>query len=227
MNHSAAPSASGDRIAQIRASIPSSVRLIAVTKGFPAAAIRTAYAAGIRDFGENRIQEALDKQAELQDLGDITWHLIGHLQSNKTAKAVESFDWIHSVDSLKLAERLDRLAAEQGRSPKVCLQVKLRPDPSKYGWSAELLLEDLPALNQLQHLKICGLMAIPPLNLDDAETLMVFQDTYQLGQTINQLNLNNLQIQELSMGMSADYPLAIQAGSTMIRLGRLLFGERT
>lgn len=226
MTHFAAPSSSGDRIAQIRASIPPSVRLIAVTKGFPAAAIRTAYTAGLRDFGENRIQEALDKQAELQDLSDATWHLIGHLQSNKAAKAVESFDWIHSVDSLKLAERLDRLAAEQGRSPKICLQVKLRPDPSKYGWSAETLLEDLPALNQLQHLKICGLMAIPPLNLDDAETLTVFQDTYQLGQTINQRHLDNLQIQELSMGMSADYPLAIQAGSTMIRLGRLLFGER-
>src|SRR4028118_2258788 len=112
-----------ERIANIRQQLPAGVRLIAVTKQVPVDAMREAYAAGIRDFGESRIQEAELKQSQLQDLPDITWHLIGHLQSNKARKALEQFHWIHSCDSLNLAQRLNRLAAELSLRPKVCLQV--------------------------------------------------------------------------------------------------------
>lgn len=215
-----------ERITNIRSNLPDSVRLIAVTKQVSVDAIRAAYAAGIRDFGENRVQEAEEKQAQLQDLPDITWHLIGHLQSNKAAKAWQQFQWIHSVDNLKLAQRLDRLAAELSCSPNICLQVKILPDPNKYGWSIPELLTDLPELNQFHNLKIKGLMTIPPQGLDHLQTQSVFEKTRELSQEINQKNLSNLKIHELSMGMSEDYHLAITAGATMIRLGRILFGER-
>lgn len=213
-------------ITQIRATLPPSVRLIAVTKTVPAEAIRVAYQAGIRDFGENRLQEATEKQAQLQDLPGITWHLIGHLQSNKVIKAVEQFDWIHSVDSLKLATRLDRLAQEQQRSPQVCLQVKIQPDPNKFGWSISELLEDLPQLDQCQHIKIRGLMTILPQGLNQSEARQIFTRTRELSEQIRQQNWSQIQMQELSMGMSGDYPLAVETGATMIRLGKIIFGAR-
>ncbi|NEP82240.1 MAG: YggS family pyridoxal phosphate-dependent enzyme [Okeania sp. SIO3C4] len=215
-----------ERVSKIRSNLPASIRLIAVTKQVSVDAIRTAYAAGIRDFGENKVQEAEEKQAQLLDLPEITWHLIGHLQSNKAAKALQQFQWIHSVDNLKLAKRLDRLAEELSCSPNICLQVKILPDPNKYGWSIPELITDLPELNQCQHLKIKGLMTIPPQGLDHGQTLSVFEKTQELAQEINKKNLSNLNIQELSMGMSEDYNLAITAGTTMVRLGRILFGER-
>lgn len=215
-----------DRIIRIRQQLPASVRLIAVTKQVPVEAMREAYAAGVRDFGESRVQEAAEKQANLQDLPGIVWHLIGHLQSNKAVKAVELFDWIHSIDSLKLAQRLDRLAGELVCKPQVCLQVKVLPDPHKFGWSIPELLADLPQLNQCQHLKIQGLMTIPPLGIEDSEILNLFETTHQLAAQIRQQHWSQIQMQELSMGMSEDYLLAIQAGATMIRLGTILFGER-
>lgn len=215
-----------DRIAEVRQHLPESVRLIAVTKQVSVEAMRAAYAAGIRDFGESRIQEAAAKQPQLQDLPDITWHLIGHLQGNKAKKALELFRWIHSVDSLKLAQQLDRLAAEGFNPPQVCLQVKLLSDPNKYGWTVPELLADLPMLNQCSHLKIQGLMTIPPLGLDEAEILSLFTRTRELAEAIAQQNWSNIQMQQLSMGMSEDYPLAVQAGATMVRLGTTLFGDR-
>ncbi|WP_204151186.1 YggS family pyridoxal phosphate-dependent enzyme [Leptolyngbya sp. CCY15150] len=215
-----------DRIAQLRQTLPPHVRLVAVTKQKPVEMIRAAYAAGVRDFGENRVQEAEEKQAQLADLPDITWHLLGHLQTNKALKALEHFHWIHSLDSLKLATRLNRLAEERSLRPTVLLQVKFRPDPNKYGWDPLELQSDLPALDQLSHLAIAGMMTIPPLGLSEAETLAVFQDAQQFFQTVQQAGYRNLAFHHLSMGMSDDYPLAIQAGSTVIRLGRVLFGDR-
>lgn len=215
-----------ERINQIRESIPESVRLIAVTKTVSVEAMRVAYQAGIRDFGENRVQEAADKQPQLEDLPDITWHLIGHLQTNKAAKAVQMFQWIQSVDSLKLALRLDRLAQELSCQPQVCLQIKLLPDENKFGWTVPELLADLPQLNDCQCIKIKGLMTIPPVGLTKSETRDVFERTRDLAQKINQQNGLNLQLEELSMGMSEDYPLAVQEGATMIRLGRVIFGAR-
>lgn len=214
------------RIESIRQQLPASVRLIAVSKQVSAEFVREAYNCGVRDFGESRIQEAAEKQSQLQDLPDINWHLIGHLQANKAAKALEQFQWIHTLDSLKLATRLSRLAGEMSCSPQVCLQVKILPDPDKYGWSVPELLADLRELDECQHLKIQGLMTIPPLGLDDSQILEIFNSTRELADKINQQNLQHIQMQQLSMGMSGDYHLAIQAGATMIRLGQTLFGSR-
>lgn len=214
------------RINSIRQHLPESVRLIAVTKQVPTDAIREAYDAGIRDFGESKVQETAEKQSQLRDLPDINWHLIGHLQANKAAPALEYFQWIHSVDSLKLATRLSRLAEEMSCSPHVCLQVKMLPDPDKYGWIVPELLADLPELNKCQHIKIQGLMTIPPLGLDDSQILELFNSTRELADKIQEQNLPHIKMQQLSMGMSGDYHLAIQAGATMVRVGQTLFGSR-
>ncbi|MTJ12547.1 YggS family pyridoxal phosphate-dependent enzyme [Anabaena sp. UHCC 0187] len=216
-----------NRLAHIRASLPSTVRLIAVTKRVSTELMREAYTAGVRDFAESRIQEAASKQAELQDLSDITWHLIGHLQTNKARKALELFQWIHSVDNLPLAQRLNTLAQEMGVTPNVCLQVKILPDANKSGWMVPELFADLAALNQCQNLRIQGLMTIPPQGLADGEILTVFNSTYELAQTIQSQNWPNITMQQLSMGMSGDYQLAVQAGATMVRLGTILFGQRS
>ena len=216
-----------ERIVNIRQQLPTSVRLIAVTKQVPVEAMREAYSAGVRDFGESRIQEAEAKIAQLSDLPDLNWHLIGHLQSNKVKKAVEQFQWIHSCDNLQLAQRMNRIAAELGLKPKICLQVKVVPDPDKYGWSIPELLADLPELDQCTALQIRGLMTILPLGLSPEESLQVFERTRELALKIEQQNGSNLHMQELSMGMSDDYLLAVQAGATMVRLGRTIFGERT
>ncbi len=216
-----------ERIATIRQQLPPGVRLIAVTKQVSVDAMREAYAAGIRDFGESKVQEAEAKLAQLGDLPDLNWHLIGHLQSNKAKKAVEHFQWIHSCDSLNLAQRLNRLAVELSLRPKICLQVKVAPDPNKYGWTVPELLADLSELDQCDALNIQGLMTILPLGLSQQESLEVFERTRELAEKIRQQNWSNLQMQELSMGMSNDYSLAVQAGATMVRLGRIIFGERT
>ncbi|MEH2138971.1 YggS family pyridoxal phosphate-dependent enzyme [Nostoc sp.] len=216
-----------ERIVSIRSSLPTSVKLIAVSKQVPVEAIRSAYAAGIRDFAESRIQEAASKQAELQDLPDITWHFIGHLQSNKAKKAIEQFPWIHSVDNLKLAQRLDQLAQQLGVSPQVCLQVKILPDSNKSGWSVPELLADLPTLAQYKSLQIQGLMTIPPSGLKDPEILNVFNLNRELAKQIQKQNWSHIKMQQLSMGMSGDYELAVQAGATMVRLGTILFGDRS
>jgi len=216
-----------DRVHYLQQTLPSNVRLIAVSKQIPTAMMREAYAAGVRDFGESKVQEAEAKQAELCDLPDITWHLIGHLQSNKARKAIAQFAWIHSLDSLKLAQRLNELAESLATPPKVLLQVKLRPDPTKFGWEKTALLADLTALDQCRYLDIQGLMTIPPAGLDSAETLAVFQELSELAKTIRtQQAKSRLNMIHLSMGMSQDYPLAIQAGATMVRLGQTLFGPR-
>jgi PLP dependent protein len=216
-----------ERIATVREQLPVGVRLIAVTKQVPVDAMREAYLAGVRDFGESRLQEAEAKIAQLKDLPDLNWHLIGHLQSNKAKKALEQFQWIHSCDNLKLAQRLNRLAAELSLKPNVCLQVKVVPDPDKYGWSIPELLADLPKLDQCTALQIRGLMTILPLGLSSQESLQVFERTRELLLKIGQPNKSNIQMQELSMGMSDDYLLAVQAGATQVRLGQIIFGERT
>ncbi|MGB3496160.1 MAG: YggS family pyridoxal phosphate-dependent enzyme [Elainellaceae cyanobacterium] len=221
-----APLSFEHHLREFQDSIPASIRVVAVTKNKSVEVIRRAYAAGFRDFGESRVQEAIAKQDQLQDLPDIIWHLIGHLQSNKASKAVEHFTWIHSVDSLKLAKRLNQAATDLLKRPQICLQVKLRADPDKYGWEPQALLEDLPTLDQLSFLNIVGLMAIPPLGLSPAETLQCFQDAATLAHHIQSQVWQHLAINELSMGMSEDYELAIQAGATLIRPGRKLFGDR-
>jgi PLP dependent protein len=212
------------RLANIRENLPASVRLIAVSKQVSPDAIREAYAAGVRDFGENRVREAIEKQERLQDLSDITWHFIGHLQSNKAKMALERFDWIHSIDRLTLAQELDRLIQRGCPQRSILLQVKLAVDPNKSGWMAQELLADLPALDRLEHLRIRGLMTILPLGLTPAETQSVFRETRLLADRIRTANFSRISMEQLSMGMSEDYPLAVTEGATLIRLGRIVFG---
>ncbi len=210
------------RLQAIQAQLPPQVRLVAVTKDVPVTVMRQAYTLGLRDFGESRVQEAQSKAQALADLPDITWHLIGHLQSNKARSALPLFPWIHSVDSLALAQKLDQLNQTLHAPAHLLLQVKLRPDPQKYGWSVPELLAALPALRQLQHVHIQGLMTILPLGLSPPERQSLFAELPALGAQIQPY----LPLREYSMGMSNDYPQAIAAGATIIRLGRCLFGER-
>ncbi|MFN5514847.1 MAG: YggS family pyridoxal phosphate-dependent enzyme [Cyanobacteriota bacterium] len=205
----------------LQEALPPGVKLVAVTKTVDAETIRQAYGAGVRDFGESRVQEALPKLAQLADLTDITWHFIGRLQANKARKIVEHFSWIHSVDSWPLTERLERIAGDLKRRPQILLQVKLWPDESKTGWSEMELREALPRLQALVHLQPQGLMAILPLGLTPAERLAAFQKVAGLAQSLP------LPLEELSMGMSGDYPQALAAGATLIRIGSLIFGRRS
>jgi PLP dependent protein len=215
-----------ERVLQLRSMTPASVRIIAITKTVPTHFMREAYEAGIRDFGESRIQEAIPKQQELADLPGIAWHLIGHLQSNKAKQALQHFQWIHSVDSVSIAQRLHQLSVDLSTPPKLCLQVKLRPDPNKFGWTAPELLDQLPLLQSLDRLNIQGLMTILPQGLSPTEQLATFQAVKDLAEQMGKHPLAAISIPELSMGMSSDFPLAIQAGATMIRPGRILFGDR-
>lgn len=206
--------------------IPEGVRIVAVTKQVPVSAMRSAYIAGLRDFGENRIQETIEKQQELKDLSDLTWHFIGRLQSNKVLKAVQHFDWIQSIDSLALAQRIDRIARDQGKIIQGCLQVKLRPDDTKSGWLPEDLLRSIPQLADLSALQIQGLMLIPPAQLSASELQACFTDAIRLAAEIRQQS-PSLPMLQLSMGMSNDYQLALKTGATMIRPGSILFGQRS
>jgi pyridoxal phosphate enzyme (YggS family) len=210
-----------DRLNLIHANIPAEVKLVAVSKYTTTEAVRAAYAARIRDFGESRVQDSKIKQTELADLADITWHMIGSLQSNKVRQAIAQFDWIHSIDRLSLAEQCDRLIHELGKSPKLLLQVKLAEDPNKSGWTEAELLADLSELEKLQNLNIVGLMTILPLGLNEDQAYEVFEQVGKLAAKLRSLGWHN--IQELSMGMSADYAIAVKAGATMIRVGNQIF----
>jgi PLP dependent protein len=214
------------RIHEIRQQLPAGVRLVAVTKTVGVGAIREAYAAGIRDFGENRLQDALPKIEVLSDLQDVCWHYIGHLQSNKARKVLENFTWIHSIDRLSLAQQLDRLSTELNLTPNIFLQVKILEDPDKYGWYPNELEADLDEIARLSRLKIKGLMAILPLGLSPQQALEAFQTTAKLQQEIKQKNPHFLGMTELSMGMSGDYLQALEAGATVIRLGTTIFTNK-
>ncbi|NJN73285.1 MAG: YggS family pyridoxal phosphate-dependent enzyme [Limnothrix sp. RL_2_0] len=211
---------------RLRAELPDGVSLIAVSKTHTADKIRLAYAAGQRDFAENRLQEALSKQAELADLTDIRWHFIGHLQKNKAKKAIANFDWIHTIDSLALAQKLNHYAENLEKTAKFCLQIKPLPDPQKSGWEIPEFLDQMTQLADCRYLKVQGLMTILPLGLTPPETKQAFLDVKALQQQLNKAGHFPFTLSELSMGMSGDYPLAVKAGSTMIRLGRSIFGAR-
>ncbi|MEB3261071.1 MAG: YggS family pyridoxal phosphate-dependent enzyme [Cyanobacteriota bacterium] len=208
-----------ERFAAVRRALPPSCQLLAVSKGQSAAVIREAVALGQRSFGESRLQEALLKREQLADLEPLDWHFIGRLQANKARAVVRHFGTLHSLDSLPLAERLQRLAREEGVAPVVFAQVKLRPDPGKTGFEPDALREAWPRLNALAPLRLRGLMTIPPLGLDSAERLALFHDCAALAR--------ELQLPELSMGMSGDWRQAVEAGATWIRLGSGLLGGRT
>ena len=206
------------RLEALRRELPEGTRLLAVSKGQPAALIREAVAAGQRSFGESRLQEALQKQRELADLEPLDWHFIGRLQANKARGVVRAFGTIHSLDSLELARRLARIAAEEHRAPLVMFQVKLRPDPAKTGFEPEALRAAWPELRELAPLRPAGLMTIAPLGLSPEALRGLFDDCAALGRELG--------LAELSMGMSGDWREAAAAGSTWVRIGSALFGAR-
>ncbi|MNF49174.1 hypothetical protein D3C84_304390 [compost metagenome] len=197
----------------------SSIGLLAVSKTKPAAAVREAFAAGIRDFGENYLQEALGKQAELTDL-PLSWHFIGPIQSNKTRAIAENFDWVHSVDRLKIAQRLSEQRPEDLPPLNICIQVNVSGEASKSGCN----LAELPALAAaivtLPRLKLRGLMAIPEPTEDRAAQDAAFATVRTLQDSLN------LPLDTLSMGMSHDLEAAIAQGATWVRIGTALFGAR-
>lgn len=201
------------------------VRLVAVSKTKPAEAIRQAYAADLREFGENRVQEAAAKRKELEDL-DASWHLVGHLQSNKAKQAVQLFDCIHSVDSLHLAERIDRAAAELGRKLPVLMEVHLGEEASKFGVEEADLPQLAEKIGALPALELCGLMTLPPFFDNPEEVRPFFRRLRQLAERIEARNLPGVSMRELSMGMSHDFEIAIEEGATIIRVGTAIFGER-
>jgi len=201
---------------------PGSVHLLAVSKTFPAAAIREAYAAGQRAFGENYLQEALEKMAALQDLS-IEWHFIGPIQSNKTRPIAEHFDWVHSVDRLKVAERLSAQRPPHLAPLNICLQVNVSGEASKRGVAPEAVPELAQVLSRLPRLRLRGLMAIPAPTDDSAAQRAPFRRMCSL---LQEVNAQGLQLDTLSMGMSHDFPAAIMEGATMVRIGSAIFGAR-
>jgi PLP dependent protein len=201
------------------------VRLVAVTKTVPPERIREAFEAGLRDFGENRVQEAATKRAALSDL-TATWHLIGHLQSNKSRRARELFHWIHSVDSLHLAQKLAACAPCPGDKLQALLEVNLGGETSKTGVREDELRALAEGVAQLETIKLRGLMAIPPQSDDPERSRPYFRRLRELVGNISAANLAGVAMTELSMGMSNDFEVAIEEGATIVRVGTAIFGPR-
>ena len=202
------------------------VTLIAVSKTFPAAAVREAFAAGLRDFGENKVQEAEEKAPALADLAaqGLRWHLVGHLQSNKARKAAFLFDRIHSLDDAALGPRLEKAAAQKGRVLPVLVQVDLAGEATKFGVSEEKLEGILDALRGLKSVHVEGLMVLPPYQEDPEKSRPYFRRLRELRDEARARNL--IVGSHLSMGMSHDLEVAVEEGATLVRVGTALFGER-
>lgn len=202
---------------------PNSVTLMAVSKTRPAQVIRQAAAAGIRHIGENYLNEARQKIIELRDL-DLCWHFLGPIQSNKTRAIAEDFDWVHSVDRLKIAQRLSDQRPSQLAALNLCLQVNISDEPSKAGSSIDELPALADAISQLPGLKLRGLMAIPRASEDLQQQRQAFE---QLRLAMTRLQADHPQMDTLSMGMSGDIEAAIAEGATIVRIGTDIFGPRT
>ena len=202
---------------------PKSVHLLAVSKTRPTEDIRAAYACGQHDFGENYLQEALDKINTLHDLA-IHWHFIGPIQSNKTLAIAENFDWVHSVDRLKIARRLSE-QRPTGLAPlNICLQVNISQEASKSGIPCAEAIEAAREINTLENLRLRGLMAIPSPSADLIAQRQPFHQLRELLEGINRQN--DMQLDTLSMGMSGDMEAAIAEGATWVRIGTDIFGQR-
>jgi len=205
------------------------ITLMAVTKTFPPELIREAYEAGVRVFGENRVQEFAGKTVALRDLGDARWHMIGHLQSNKAGKAAELFHAVDSIDSLKLAEKLNDAASEVGKTLSVLIEVNVGGEAAKTGLAPDAPELDLilSAAERLDHLAFRGLMTVPPYTDDPQGARPYFRKLRELRDAIAGPRLPAVGMEELSMGMSHDFEIAIEEGSTCVRVGTAIFGGRT
>ena len=202
------------------------VRLIAISKTHPASVIKQVCQLGATDFGENRVQEAEGKIAEI-GREKVRWHLVGHLQANKARRAVSLFDVIHSLDTLDLAQRLDRLCAEEGRDTlPVLIQVDLGHEETKSGIEESELTDLVEGLGPLTHLKLIGLMTLPPFFDDPEQSRPFFRRLRELRDELNQRGAFGGRTGELSMGMTHDFEVAIEEGATMVRIGTAIFGER-
>ncbi|MDH7485453.1 MAG: YggS family pyridoxal phosphate-dependent enzyme [Anaerolineae bacterium] len=199
------------------------IMLVAVTKTQPVEVIRAAYELGLRDFGENRVEEAESKFHRLPE--DIRWHMVGHVQSRKAAQAVRPYVLVHSVDSLKLARRLDRFAAEAGRRLPILLEVNVSGEASKYGLRPEEVAATVEAMRGFAHLQLQGLMTMAPIVPDPEDARPVFAALRELRGRLA-VRFPDLDRQHLSMGMSDDFEVAVEEGATILRIGRAIFGER-
>jgi len=207
---------------------PQEIKLMAVSKTFAPERVREAYHAGLRVFGESRVQEFAGKVEALSDLEDAEWHMIGHLQTNKAAKAIELFAAFDSVDSLRLAERLNSLAGQAGKKISALIEINVGGEAAKSGMSAETagLEQILRAAPQLLHLEFRGLMTVPPFTEDPQLARPYFRRLRELREEIRSRGLPKLNLKELSMGMSHDFEVAIEEGSTCVRVGTAIFGTR-
>ena len=225
-----------DRLADVRARIaraasragrdPSSIRLVAVSKTFPADSVRRAAAAGQIDFGENKVQEALQKMDATADL-HVRWHLIGHLQSNKARKAAERFDVIHSIDNAELLMRVDEAARAAGRRLDLLVQVDLAREATKHGVEESELPAIFEAANAATHARAVGLMLLPP-PFDDPEAVRpYFRALQDVRNRLISFGIPVHMLAEMSMGMSHDFEVAVEEGATIVRVGSAIFGSRS
>jgi pyridoxal phosphate enzyme (YggS family) len=224
-----------DRLAEVRGRIGAAarlsgrdhanIRLVAVSKTFPIDLIREAYAAGQRDFGENRVQEVLQKISASADL-EIRWHLLGHLQTNKARKAGPAFATIHSVDSIELLQKLDAAAGESGRTPELLIQVDLAGEATKHGVPPDEVPRLLDAAVACRAARVVGLMTLPPIPETPEDARPYFRRLRELRDGWLSSGVPAPMLRELSMGMSGDFEVAVQEGATMVRVGTAIFGSR-
>ncbi len=202
----------------------SDVTLIAVSKTHPASDIKELYDQGVRHFGENKVQELVDKYEVLPK--DIKWHLIGHLQTNKVKYIVDKVHLIHSVDSVKLAEQIEKEAAKKDVQVNILVQVNVADEDTKFGLDAAETIAIVEEISKFPHVHIKGLMTIAPFVDDGEENRKYFNELKQLSVDIKGKNIDNVSMDFLSMGMSGDYPVAIEEGATFVRVGTSIFGMR-
>ena len=203
---------------------PQEVTLIAVSKTKPVELLKEAYDAGARVFGENKVQEIMDKYDQMPS--DVQWHMIGHLQRNKVKYIIDKVSMIHSVDSVRLAETIEKEAAKKEICMPVLIEVNVAEEESKFGLTAEEVLPFLEEISSYEHLQVKGLMTIAPFVENSEENRLVFRNLRNLSVDIAAKKFNNVTMNVLSMGMTGDYEVAIEEGATMVRVGTGIFGER-
>lgn len=203
---------------------PGEVTLIAVSKTKPVPMLEEAYAAGARDFGENKVQEIAAKKPELPE--DIRWHMIGHLQRNKVGQVLGKAVLIHSVDSLRLARQIETDAAKAGLDVDILLEVNVAKEESKYGFMLEEVEDAIMTIKEFPHVHIKGLMTIAPFVENPEENRGIFKKLFEFAVDIDKKNIDNVTMGVLSMGMTGDYEVAIEEGATMVRVGTGIFGSR-
>ena len=204
---------------KIKNKIPSNVNILAVSKGFKSQEIKMIHNLSQNDFGESKFQEAFEKQLILKDFKKINWHFIGRIQSNKIRKIVQNFKYIHSVDSFQKLQKISNISCEEKKNPLIMLQVKFSDDPTKGGFNPEFIKLKWEEIQELKNITLTGLMTINPKGLNSNENTELFKKCRALA--------DSLQLPDCSMGMSGDWEEAIDAGSTWLRLGTLIFGGRS